>query len=312
MSRSRCTFALLVALALVWALPGRAATRPVAAVILDVQGQVTVLLHKASRTARPARFGQRLRIEALVEVPAGARASLGLYQGGLEVALTGPVKVEVAAGQLRKVDGSGSVAEVSRGRLSLPAAVPDPVPVPGGAVLRRQGPSATAGMMLVQVLWSDRPELRWQAVPGATYRVRLATLEGADLATFESLVPAVEAAALVARLGGPLEAGQDYLWEVSALVDGRVKARCCRTLRVLPQEECEAVAQALRLYGQGDRVARLGLAERLEAWGLWDEALSCYEALLAEDPGNQAMVERVQEARLQTGRAARALPEEER
>ncbi len=312
MSRFPYMLALLVALSLAWALPGQAAPRPVAAVVLEVQGPVTVFLHKAARTSRPARFGQRLRVEALVEVPPGARVSLGLYQGAREIRLAGPVRVEVAAGQVLRVGGSGSLAEVSQGSLGLPAAVPEPVPVPGGAVLRRQGPSVTAGMMLAQVLWSDRPALRWQAVPGATYRVRFSTLEGAELATFETSVPAVEAAALVARLGGPLEAGRDYLWEVSALVEDRVRARSLRTLRVLPPEDCEAVARAFRLDGAGARVARLGLAERLEAWGLWEEALSSYEALLAEEPGNPALEERVREARLQTGRVVEPLPEVER
>ena len=292
---------LLAGLALGLALPSWAAPRPVAAVVLEVQGQATVLLHPASRAARPALFGQRLRVEAVVEVPDGSRVSLGFYRDGSEVVLTGPVRVEVQADAAGKLAGSGTVAPGARSRLDLPASAPEPVP--GGAVLRA-GAAPLAGAMLVQVLWSDRPGLRWQPLSGATYRVRVLKPGGEELAAWTTEVPSVEPAALVAHLGGPLEWGQEYEWEVSARLGGRLVGRTSRTLRVLPREEAAAVARAILGAAPADRASRLALAERLTSLGLWEEALAFYEDLWAGEPANPELRSRVREARLGTGRLA--------
>lgn len=292
----------VLVLCLALALPAWAASRPVVAVIVGVQGKASVLLHKASKQPRAARFGQRLRTEALLEVPAGSRVTLAFYQGGSEVTLTGPMKAEVEPARMRKVEGSGAISEPIRGRLDLPAAPPEPVP--GGTVLRGRT-TALAGAALVQVLWSDRPDLKWQEVPGATYQVRFSTPEGAELASFESASPGLEGRVLVAKLGGPLEWGRDYIWEVTARRGDRVEGRSSRLLRVLSREDAATAEGALRKT-TAERAGRLAVAERLAGWGLWEEALALYEELLSEEPDNPALRSRTAEACSRTGRPGRA------
>jgi hypothetical protein len=241
----------------------------------------------------PVRPPVHLPIHLVVEVAGDAALKRGHWRAenrltfGTEVALGDLIRLRDASAQVTILCADLSLAVVS-GRAFGAVECPEEAPAlfyrgerisplragPGANLPRVLSPRATR-------LLSNRPTFAWQAVPGATYRVRLKRLP--DETVWEV---STEASSLPYPGEAPLEPGATYLLEVEARVGDRtyrssdegVPGIGFGLLEVERARRVLAQAETVRSLPVSEQARDFALAHLYAGSGLYAEAIALLTA----------------------------------
>lgn len=172
-----------------------------------------------------------------------------------------------AALQRGRLDQSPALAQLASQRSTLLGSSSDGLP------FRLTGP-------LGQVVRSQRPALRWQALPGAqSYKVIVTDAELNEVAASPALNTTMW------QVTKPLPPGGIYSWQVTALKDG---AAIISPVLPAPQAKFKVLdSSAARMIEQAERAYRdshLTLGVLYAEAGLLDEAEQEFRALVRDNP----------------------------
>jgi hypothetical protein len=248
---------------------------PVAAMVTDVQGAVSIVHDGKAATATLA---AELAPPARIELPAGSRLSVLDLASGDELVMTGPATATVRAGGIETAPPE---------RLARKATRIGPVRVREGGltqaaiVLRASPPIERLPLLTLYntVTLETRPVFRWAAVEGVgPYRFELADDKGTVL--HETRTQATE---LALPEGMALARERSYTWEVSArrpdgvrfatFGDFSVAAAATRDRAIALRPEAAAPVSAWTSY-----------ALWLDGQGLADEARAVWRRVANERP----------------------------
>ncbi len=157
---------------------------------------------------------------------------------------------------------------------------------PGGTVIRG-GPHDIELQSLSNTAILARPVFKWRSVDGAaSYKLKI--WDEKDEQIWQSEVFA--STATYPADAPHLKAGIDYIWRVSAMVNG-VRFDANGIFRVLTADEQTVVTEEIKtLAAEGDQA--LNQVLRVEVYArhsLWDDAIAAYESLAAAYPESAAV-----------------------
>jgi hypothetical protein len=276
----------LLAVAVLAAVPALAQRTPPVAMVTDVAGAVKLSAPKGPLTAGIA---TELPADSKIEVPAGGKLVVLFMSTGDEYTLSGPVTAQLRAGGLdgtptdRLIRRASAVGKVRLKTDGLTQAAVTLRAAKRPEVLPLLSASGT------RVL-DARPVFRWKPVDGAgPYRFELQDSAGALLHEART-----EATELRLPEGITLVEGKSYTWEVSARQANGAMFANFGDFTVAP---AALRAEALRLKpAAGASVSdRASYALWLASQDLNDEARAAWRALASErpdDPQLKAMAER--------------------
>jgi hypothetical protein len=262
-------------------------SRPLAALISTLAGEVQVRIKPGAAAARAQRF-DAIAVGSILETGPESRAEIVLA-GGQRFALGPKARATVAAKQLTAT--SGPVTELP----ALPAlprivALDDSRPKGPAGGIRLRGDAISGLRPFHSVTLAERTVIRFNPVDGASrYAVEIENDAGrrifaVEATTAEVVVPA-----------GVLAAGASYYWTVQTLDKVGGAARGASEFKTLSAED-ERLRQALRRSldtdgGTGDVALQAEIDRRL---GLYQEALDGFREALTRTPGDRTIQQAVQ------------------
>ena len=269
------------------------ASAPPVVMVADLAGRIV------SGSGRPLALAEGIPARMPVRLGPGMRLVVIHLGTGEELTFSGPAalrfdelgraegaspasrrKVPALQEGLRLEPGAWAQASVVIRKEVLPSAFSLEPEEP--LAFRPQDPdgSSTAWLQPLGTLVLDpAPTFRWHLpVPDATAHLLLTEDDGAVV--FDADVPG---ATWRPPAGQALRPGATYHWRLSWLLKSDFEAEVRGTFRVATEEEARRV-QAQRPATEAPFTDRLAYAVALEALGLRDEALPCWQALSRERP----------------------------
>lgn len=283
---AQCTGAVVIG-ALSWSVSAQdPASKPLAALISDLSGEVLMKSTLAGAATKAQRF-DAITAGTTIEVGADSRAEIVLA-GGQRFELRAKARATIAEKNLTST--SGPVTELPP-LPALPriAALDESRPKgpPGGPRLRGGMISGLHPSHIVTL--AERTMLRFSPVAGASrYGVEVQDDAGRRIFAAESTASEVVVPA------GVLQPGASYYWTVQTLDKFGGAARGASEFRTLSAEEAgfrQAVLRALEAEGNSRGVALQAEIDR--RLGLYQEALEGFRTALARTPGDRAIQEAV-------------------
>ncbi len=271
------------------------APKPLAALISDLAGVVSVKPAAAGVTARAQRF-DALPVGAILEVGPDARAEIVLA-GGQRFELGPKARATIAAKRLTST--SGPITELP----SLPAlpsivALDDSRPKGGLGGVRLRGTLISGLRPFQSVTLPERTTIRFNPVDGASrYSVEIENTAGRRIFVVESTASEVVVPA------GVLEPGATYFVTVLTLDKVGAAARGTSEFTTLTANDSrvrEALRQSLEAGG-GDLALLAEIDRRL---GLYEEALDGFRAALAKTPEDVVVQQAIQRLERLLGQAS--------
>lgn len=298
-SGSAQRLARLVVLVALVVVPGRAAARPSAAVatVVNCRGKAEL---RSGTERRPVRVGRRIRPGDVLRTSKRAVVWVAYRDGQLRK--IGPGSRIAFRTARRKTKKRGLFASLLSkiGLFDEPSAQ---LGNSGGGIRPGRRPRLQILRPRRSYVLSDRPQLRWNAVRGASsYRVKVASISE-DVLRQRSEKPALS----LSKREGALTRGRLYFLTVTAVdAAGRVIGRDQTTFTVAPKstyEELEKMRATLHArLGDEDRFSyELLLAELYLRKTFFADALAAFSRLNKRRPGIPLLSKRIARIHRLTG-----------
>lgn len=283
---AQCTGAVLLAMLQSSVSAQEPASRPLAALISDISGDVSVTSKPGGAVTKAQRF-DAIPLGALVVTGASGRAEIVLA-GGQRFELRAKARATIAEKSLTA--RSGPVTDLpSFPALPRMAALDESRPAgPAGGVRLRGGEIVGLQPSHIVTL-AERTKLRFSPVAGASrYAVEIQDDSGRRIFAAES------SASEVVVPAGILAPGGSYYWTVQTLdkVGGTVRGSA--EFRTLSAEDARVRDSLLRTLESDASSGGLALRAEIDRrLGLSEEALNGFRAALARAPDDRSILEAV-------------------